>query len=56
MKIQSEEFKERIEYYTFKQISIKKTKAINGEGVLDSFNELVEFIFPQISLSKSLTN
>jgi signal recognition particle receptor subunit beta len=56
VKIQSEEFKEKIEYYTFKQISIKETKAINGEGVLDSFNELVEFIFPQISLSKSLTN
>ncbi|TFG11149.1 MAG: hypothetical protein EU535_07605 [Promethearchaeota archaeon] len=56
VKIQSEEFKEKIEFQSFKQISIKKTKAINGDGILDSFNGLVEFIFPQISLNKSITN
>ena len=56
LKIQSEEFKEKIDFQSFKQISIKKTKAINGEGILDSFNGLVEFIFPQISLNKSITN
>jgi GTPase SAR1 family protein len=56
VKIQSEGFKEKIDYYAFKHIMIKKTKAINGEGILDSFNNLVEFIFPQISLNKSITN
>ena len=56
VKIQSDDLKERIDYYAFKQISIKKTKAINGDGILDSFNGLVEFIFPQISLSKGITN
>ena len=56
VKIQSDEFKEKIDFQAFKQISIQKTKAINGDGVLDSFNGLVEFIFPQISLSKGITN
>jgi mutual gliding-motility protein MglA len=56
VKIQSKDFMEKINYYEFKQISIKKTKAINGEGILDSFNRLVNFIFPQISLSKSIAN
>ena len=56
VRIQREDFIEKIDYYSFKQISIKKTKAINGEGILDSFNGLVGFIFPQISLGKSITN
>ena len=56
VKIQSEEFKEKIDFQAFKQISIKKTKAINGDGILDSFNGLVEFIFPHISLNKGIAN
>jgi mutual gliding-motility protein MglA len=56
MKIQSKDFIEKIDYYEFKQITIKKTKAINGEGILDSFNGLVNFIFPQISLNTSIVN
>ena len=56
VKIKSVEFKEKIDFHAFKQISIKKTKAINGEGILDSFNGLVEFIFPQISLNKGIAN
>ena len=56
VKIQSNEFKEKIDFKAFKQFSNTKTKAINGDGILDSFNGLVEFIFPQISLSKGITN
>jgi len=56
LKIESEDFKQKINFHAFKQISIKKTKAINGDGILDSFNDLVEFIFPQISLSKGIVN
>ena len=34
----------------FKQVSVKKTVAIEGKGILDSFNKMVNFIFPQLSL------
>lgn len=53
MKIQVEEFKDKINFSAFKQISIKKTKAINGDGILDSFYGIIGFIFPRISLIKT---
>jgi GTPase SAR1 family protein len=35
----------------FKKISFKKTIAISGKGVLDSFYELIKFIFPQLKIN-----
>ena len=40
----------------FKCLSIKKTVAINGKGILDSFNRVITFIFPQLTLKMSITN
>ena len=34
----------------FNSISIKKTTAINGIGVLDTFKEIIGFIFPQLNV------
>ncbi len=45
-----------IEYHKFKHISLKKTIAINGKGVLDSFNELINFIFPQLKVNFGIYN
>jgi signal recognition particle receptor subunit beta len=35
----------------FKSLLIKKTVAINGEGVLDSFYQLIKFILPQLNFN-----
>ena len=43
-------FKSSIEYKKFKNLSVKKTVATKGEGVLDSFSQLIKFIFPQLSI------
>jgi GTPase SAR1 family protein len=40
----------------FKNLALKKTAAINGEGVLDSFSQLIKFIFPQLILNLKVTN
>jgi len=45
------DFLSRIEYIKFNQISLKKTAAIKGEGVLDSFSQLIKFIFPQLIIN-----
>jgi len=44
------DFKSSIEYTKFKNLSVKKTVATKGEGVLDSFSQLIKFIFPQLVL------
>ncbi|KKN57945.1 hypothetical protein LCGC14_0557280 [marine sediment metagenome] len=43
-------FKSSIEYKKFKNLSVKKTVATKGEGVLDSFSQLIKFIFPQLCI------
>ena len=43
-------FKSSIEFKKFKNLSVKKTVATKGEGVLDSFSQLIKFIFPQLSI------
>jgi len=50
-KLQETDFVSCIEYMKFKQLSLKKTAAIKGEGVLDSFSQLIKFIFPQLILN-----
>ncbi|MCK4778882.1 MAG: GTPase domain-containing protein [Candidatus Lokiarchaeota archaeon] len=51
-----EEFLSNIDYNKFRHISFKKTVAIRGEGVLDSFSELIKFIFPQLKVNLSIIN
>ena len=50
------EFLSEINFNMFKFISINKTIAIEGKGVLDSFNRFITFIFPQLTLKMSITN
>ncbi|TKJ21969.1 MAG: hypothetical protein CEE43_08495 [Promethearchaeota archaeon Loki_b32] len=51
-----EGFLANIDYNKFRHISFKKTVAIRGEGVLDSFSELIKFIFPQLKVNLSIIN
>ncbi|MFX1489534.1 MAG: ATP/GTP-binding protein [Promethearchaeota archaeon] len=44
------EFISYIDYPKFKQLSFKKTEAINGIGVLDSFRQMIKCIFPQLTI------
>jgi GTPase SAR1 family protein len=55
-KLEKEDFLSFIDYHRFKHISLKKTIAISGKGVLDSFNELINFIFPQLRVNLSINN
>ena len=55
-KLQEAEFISCIEYMKYKQLSLKKTAAIKGEGVLDSFSQLIKFIFPQLILNLEISN
>jgi hypothetical protein len=50
------EFLNRINLNLFKHLSVNKTVAIEGKGILDSFNRLITFIFPQLTLKVSITN
>lgn len=50
-KLQETDFMSSINYTKFKNLSMKKTSAIKGEGVIDSFNQLIKFIFPQLILN-----
>ncbi|MFX0147257.1 MAG: ATP/GTP-binding protein [Candidatus Hodarchaeota archaeon] len=45
-------FLHQIDYYKFSNIDVKKTIAINGEGVLDSFEEILSLIFKNIYKSQ----
>ena len=50
-KVEGEEFLSYIDHDKFKQLSLKKTVALKGEGVLDSFNQLLKFIFPEVEIN-----
>ena len=41
-------FLHQIDYYKYSNIDVKKTIAINGEGVLDSFEEIISLIFKNL--------
>ncbi|MFW9824545.1 MAG: ATP/GTP-binding protein [Candidatus Thorarchaeota archaeon] len=49
-KLHDTEFLAHINYSRFTQIALTKTAAINGEGVMGSFNQLIKFIFPQLTI------
>ncbi|MHA2181799.1 MAG: GTP-binding protein [Promethearchaeota archaeon] len=49
-KLHETDFMTHISYSKFKQLALTKTAAINGEGVMDSFSQLVKFIFPQLAI------
>ncbi|MHA2125405.1 MAG: GTP-binding protein [Promethearchaeota archaeon] len=55
-KLQETDFIPSINYTKFKKLSFKKTSAIEGEGVMDSFNQLIKFIFPQLILNFNIQN
>jgi len=50
------EFISYIDHTKFKQLSLKKTEAINGVGVLDSFKQIIRYIFPQLTLNIKVNN
>jgi len=49
-KLHENDFLTQISYSKFKQLALTKTVAINGEGVMDSFSQLIKFIFPQLEI------
>lgn len=55
-KIVDHEFLNTINLNLFKHLSVNKTVAIEGKGILDSFNRIITFIFPQLTLKMSITN
>ncbi len=55
-KLNESEFLSLIDYCKFKNLTLKKTVAINGKGILDSFSQLINFIFPQLVINLSLNN
>jgi GTPase SAR1 family protein len=53
---EEKDFMLNIDYPKFKQICSKKTAAIKGEGILDSFSQLIKFIFPQLVINLEINN
>ena len=55
-KLVDHEFLSSVNLNLFKNLSVNKTIAIEGKGILDSFNKIITFIFPQLTLKMSITN
>ncbi|MFW9772103.1 MAG: ATP/GTP-binding protein [Promethearchaeota archaeon] len=53
-KLKEEGFLNLIHFNLFKHLSIKKTMAINGKGLLNSFKSLVNFILPDLQINMNL--
>jgi putative ribosome biogenesis GTPase RsgA len=54
LKIHQNDFIDKVDIYLFKNISVVITSAISGKGVIRSFNELIGFIFPQLTLNLTI--
>ena len=54
-KINEKSFIECIEYKRFRDISLNRTIALTGAGVLESFKRIICFIFPQLTININLT-
>jgi len=54
--IKYHEFITKININQFKYISANKTVATEGKGILDAFNRVITFIFPELTLKMSITN
>ncbi|MBY8989340.1 MAG: hypothetical protein KGD58_01175 [Candidatus Lokiarchaeota archaeon] len=55
-KLHENDFISHIDYTKFKQLSLKKTAAIKGDGILDSFSQLIKFIFPQLIINLEINH
>ena len=55
-KLDEGEFFSQIDCNRFKHLSLQKTTALSGEGVINSFNQMIKFIFPQVDLILKVTN
>jgi GTPase SAR1 family protein len=55
-KINEFDYLNSIDYNSFSKISINKTVATRGIGILDSFNKVISFIFPELTIRTSITN
>ena len=53
-KIKEEDFMSFIELEKYHYLSFRKTSATDGKGVLESFNKVVNFIFPQLEMNFSI--
>lgn len=53
-KLKEDEFLNLIDFNLFKHLSIKKTMAINGKGLLNSFKSVVNFILPELQIKMNL--
>jgi len=49
-KLEKNQFMENIDFKKFKYLTLNKTIAIKGKGVLDSFSYMIGFIFPQLTI------
>ncbi len=56
LRLNDNQFLRLIDLNRFRYISINKTIALRGQGILDAFNKLISFIFPQLTINMSLTN
>jgi GTPase SAR1 family protein len=56
LSLNDNQFLRLIDLNRFRYISINKTIALRGQGILDAFNKLISFIFPQLTINMSLTN
>ena len=54
--INDHEFLKKINIHQFKYISANKTVATEGKGILDAFNRVITFIFPELTIKMSITN
>jgi len=54
-KLDINDFISYIEFNKFKYLAFKKTIAVSGSGVLESFQQLIDFIFPQLTLNLSVS-
>jgi len=55
-KMSETDFNNHIDIAAFKKVSFQKTAAIRGYGVIESFSQMIKFIFPQLTLNMSMTN
>ncbi|MFX0139672.1 MAG: ATP/GTP-binding protein [Candidatus Hodarchaeota archaeon] len=53
-KLKGKDFLNYVHYEMFKYISIEKTVAISGKGVLNSFNTVIGFIIPELKINPDI--
>lgn len=53
-KLKENDFLNYIHYEMFKYVSIDKTVAINGKGVLNSFKTVIGFIIPELQINSDI--